>query len=159
MKKLGLVVGRFQPLHDGHRFLITKAISENDSVVICIGEARKSDPLRFRQRKKRLLDFLKNFNAGAKKLRIIHIKDSRSDETWVKNLVKRSGLTGETSNWFYTADGKLPKTYIKALNKYRIKEKFVKRISFIYHMPDGRGYRVSSATEIRKLHDKLKISL
>ena len=63
METLGLVVGRFQPLHDGHRFLIETAINENENIVIVIGSVGKMDlnknPLHTDERYRRLGLFLK----------------------------------------------------------------------------------------------------
>lgn len=37
--KLGLVIGKFQPLHNGHVATIEKAIEENDKVLVLVGSA------------------------------------------------------------------------------------------------------------------------
>jgi len=158
-QKLGLVVGRFQPLHSGHKFLIEKAIAENDIIVICIGEARKSDPLSLEERKKTLGKYLEKAVIRDKTVKIVHVEDVESDEMWVMDLVAKSGITGETANTFYFADKKLPKTYLDALKKHGIGEKIVKRISFDYRTPDRKSHKVNSATQIRKLHEDLDIPL
>lgn len=41
MKKVGVILARFQPIHNGHLELIKKAITENEEVVILIGSADK----------------------------------------------------------------------------------------------------------------------
>ncbi len=41
--KVGLVHGRFQPFHNGHKFLVDKMLKECDIGVILIGSAQKSD--------------------------------------------------------------------------------------------------------------------
>ena len=41
--KVGLVHGRFQPFHNGHKFLVDKMLSECDKAVILIGSATKED--------------------------------------------------------------------------------------------------------------------
>ena len=43
MKKVGVILARFQPIHNGHLELIKKAIEENEEVVILIGSADKLD--------------------------------------------------------------------------------------------------------------------
>ena len=154
-----MVVGRFQPLHSGHKFLIEKAIAENDIIVICIGSARKSDPLTLEERKKRLGEFLKRADIGSKTVKIVHVEDVESDETWVMDLVAKSGMMCGTANKFYSADKKIPKTYLDALKKHGIGGKIVKRISFDYQTPDGKSHKVNSATQIRRLHDDLDIPL
>lgn len=158
-KKLGLVVGRFQPLHTGHKFLIEKAIFENNVVVICLGSARETDPLTLRDRRKRLKAYLKNAEIGEKKIKIVHVKDVETDELWVKNLVKEANITKKMINTFYSSDRKLPSSYLKALKKSGIHVEIVERITFSYKTPDGKIHKVSSATQIRKLHDSLNIPI
>ena len=41
--KIGLVHGRFQPFHNGHKFLVDKMLKEWDLGVILIGSATKQD--------------------------------------------------------------------------------------------------------------------
>jgi len=158
-EKLGLVVGRFQPLHDGHRFLIKKAIDENDAVVLCIGEARKTDPLSLGERKRRLRRYLSEKNAGKKAIKIVHIRDNRSDKKWVRDLVRKAKITNKTLNTFYSADKNLHVSYMEALINGGIRILSVKRLTFKYKTPDGKIHKVSSATRIRKLHDSLKIPI
>lgn len=157
IKKLGLVVGRFQPLHTGHKFLIEKAIFENNLAVICIGSARETDPLTLKDRTRRLKKYLKNAEISDKKIKIVHVKDVETDELWVKNLIEAANITRRTDNVFYSADQKLPEAYLCALEKHGIHVNIVERITFSYKTPDGKIHRVSSATQIRRLHDRLKI--
>ena len=52
--KLGLVIGRFQPLHSGHEFMIRQALNVCEEVVIIIGSAQESrtkrNPLTLQER-------------------------------------------------------------------------------------------------------------
>ncbi len=41
MSKVGVILARFQPIHNGHLELIKKAAEENDRVIILIGSADK----------------------------------------------------------------------------------------------------------------------
>lgn len=41
--KIGLVHGRFQPFHNGHKFLVDKMLKECDLGVVLIGSAKKRD--------------------------------------------------------------------------------------------------------------------
>ena len=40
-KKIGVVLARLQPIHNGHLALIEKAYNENDEVYVFIGSADK----------------------------------------------------------------------------------------------------------------------
>lgn len=41
MTKIGVIIARFQPIHNGHVELIRKALNENDKVLILLGSADK----------------------------------------------------------------------------------------------------------------------
>lgn len=45
-KKVGVFLARFQPLHDGHLYMIEKALKENDKVLIVLGSANKQGMIR-----------------------------------------------------------------------------------------------------------------
>lgn len=42
MNKIGLYVGRFQPIHEGHCHIIKKALSSCDKLIVVIGSAQES---------------------------------------------------------------------------------------------------------------------
>lgn len=44
--KWGVFIGRMQPVHNGHLFLIKKALEENDMVLILLGSSNKSGTIR-----------------------------------------------------------------------------------------------------------------
>ena len=67
--KAGLVIGRFQPLHKGHEFLIKQALYLCDKVYIYIGSAQESEtetnPYSYYERKLFILSvFEKEFKKG-----------------------------------------------------------------------------------------------
>lgn len=158
-KKLGLVVGRFQPLHAGHKHLLAMAINGSDLAVVCMGSPRRTDPLALRERRKRVLEFLKRPEFRHKKIRVMYVKDNHSDEKWVRDLVRKGKITNRTQNIFFSADNRFAKSYISALKKHNISLNRKRRIKFDYWMPDGRSYKVSSATDIRSLHKKYGLAL
>ena len=41
MKKIGVILARLQPIHNGHLALIEKSINENDETYVFIGSANK----------------------------------------------------------------------------------------------------------------------
>lgn len=162
MKKLGLVVGRFQPLHDGHKFLIRMALQKNDEVVIVIGSAGKVDfernPLSTDERYRRLYSFVKMIEVENRNIRIVFLKDIDSDEKWPEYLKNKSGITNETKNSFYTGDDNLPKEYLEAMEDIGFNIRIVKRNDFQYEDPSGEVHIIESATEIRNLHRKLNFA-
>jgi nicotinamide-nucleotide adenylyltransferase len=40
--KQSLIIGRFQPMHLGHLYLIRKSLEESDFLIVCIGSSNKS---------------------------------------------------------------------------------------------------------------------
>ena len=41
--KVGVILARFQPIHNGHLELIKKALDENEKVLILIGSSRQKN--------------------------------------------------------------------------------------------------------------------
>lgn len=63
MKKVGVILARFQPIHNGHLELIKKASSENDEVLVIIGSVdklNKRNPIPWDIRKKLVESALKD---------------------------------------------------------------------------------------------------
>lgn len=60
MRKVGAFLFRGQPIHNGHLFMIKKALKENDMVVIVLGSANKQgmtrNPFSIQKRKTWLID-------------------------------------------------------------------------------------------------------
>lgn len=154
----GLVVGRFQPLHLGHVFLIETAFRENDEVVICIGSAQKADPLSMEERRERIVEKLNSLGYDMRLCRIVGLNDIGSDAKWPLYLKEGCGITDEMENIFYTSEDLL-EDYAKAMKDLGFQIKTVVRDSFNYEAPDGRYYTVSSATEIRGIHKRLGLEV
>lgn len=85
--KLGLVIGRFQPLHNGHLSLIEKSRAENEHTLVILGTPN------------RLPDFAHPFPAE-ERINLIHavlpegddysvvtLKDVDTDDEWIQNLI------------------------------------------------------------------------
>ncbi len=162
MEKLGLVVGRFQPFHGGHKFLIEMAIEENENIVIVIGSVGKVDlkknPLHADERYRRLNSFLKSIENKNKEIRIILLEDIDSDRRWPAYLKENTGITDNTKNTFYTGDDNLSEEYLKSLKGLGFQIRTVKRNGFEYEDPAGIVHVLTSATEIRNLHSSLNFA-
>ena len=156
--KPGLVIGRFQPLHSGHTFLIETALCENDKVVICIGSAQKTDPLSVEERQERIIEKFDSLGYDANLYKIFALDDIGSDEEWPLYLKTGCEITDETKNTFYTSDN-LPKSYLEAMRNLGFQIKIVTRGSFSYEASNGIIYTVSSATEIRKLCKRFSLEV
>ena len=78
-KKYSMFVGRWQPLHDGHRWLIAQRLKEDKNVLICIRDVAPNDknPWTADQVKQSITnEYAELIQEG--KLRIIKIPDIES---------------------------------------------------------------------------------
>lgn len=96
MKKqaIGLVIGRFQPFHKGHAYLVHNALQITDKLIIGVGSTNVHDqnnPWRFNQVKKMIRIFLINENLQRKVISIVSIPDHSSDDIWLKEVFKKAG--------------------------------------------------------------------
>ncbi len=153
-KKVGLVLGRFNPLHAGHIYLLEKAFQENDLVVICIGSAQIGDPLNIKERRKRVEKQLKIMHK--KSYKIIEITDPKPMQIWPSYVKEKCGISNLTSNTFYRSENDITQ-YKAELDKLGFKIKILPKIEFYYRAPDKQYYKVSSADEIKQIHKKLNV--
>lgn len=86
--KTGLVIGRFQPFHNGHAYLIKKALEFCDALIIAIGSVNKTDadnPWSTSIRKKMIERFVEEEKLTAKVHKIVLLDDC-SDADWVQQV-------------------------------------------------------------------------
>jgi nicotinamide mononucleotide adenylyltransferase len=155
-KKLGLFIGRLNPPHTWHIAIIDKALSKNDEVFLLIGTKWITDeknPLSFEE----IRDILHIKYADNWELKIFELRDTPSDEEWVKEIYKtlwKDG-SGEFRNinfywWDFQNDSayKVIKEYENLFGKYEITYNEVSRKnSFIKY--EWQKYDIS-ATNLRK---------
>src|SRR3989338_3780286 len=101
-ERVGLILGRFQPLHYGHIQLMELAFAENNQLVICIGSAQKDDPLPIVERHRRVeeqLEILKR-----ERYRIVDLIDPEPMSVWPSFVAEACQITGQTENTFYRSD-------------------------------------------------------
>ena len=91
---VALIVGRFQPFHKGHLFLIKKALEKAEKIVFGIGSASiysEDNPLGFEQRKAMIIEVIKQEKIEDRLLKIVALEDFFNNEKWLKNLEKQVG--------------------------------------------------------------------
>ena len=92
--KIGFVLGRFQPFHRGHRYLIDKALEQCESIIVGVGSANKQDeknPFSFEERKKQISEAIKKQNYASRIISIIALDDNPDDDIWLEDLLKKTG--------------------------------------------------------------------
>jgi len=101
-----LLVGRFQPFHNGHLYLIKKALQAADKVIIAIGSANIQDdnknPYSYRQRQKMIMAVISGEKIQARVAQIIGLDDYYDDEKWLKQIhqkVKPFDLVVGNNEW------------------------------------------------------------
>ena len=117
-EKVGLICGRFQPIHRGHVELIKTALKECDTLIIAVGSAQeygtKKNPFDFKTRKELILRAL--WGVYNKNIIIIGVNDRENivdDSGWgrylISQVIDQTGLiptinfTGKEevrSHWF-----------------------------------------------------------
>jgi len=77
--KYSMFIGRWQPWHDGHRWLIDQRLNEGKNVLICVREVSKDDknPYDPVEVKKNIENVLSDF-IKSKKIKVIVIPDIES---------------------------------------------------------------------------------
>jgi len=83
---LWLFIGRLNPPHIWHTWIIRKALSENDKVLVLLWTPLIPDdnnPFDFNFRKKLILKVFSENN-----LNILELKDHSSDLVWIKNIIQ-----------------------------------------------------------------------
>ena len=94
MQKTALIVGRFQPFHKGHLFLIKKALEKANKIIIGIGSANiidENNPIDFETRKKVIKAVFYKEGIEDKLIKIVPLSDYFDDKKWLLNLVKQVG--------------------------------------------------------------------
>jgi len=90
----GLVIGRFQPFHNGHLYLMQKALESCLEIVIGIGSSNIEDhnnPFSAQIRRKMIELFIKDKNLQRRVSSIVEIPDHPSDDEWLDITRERVG--------------------------------------------------------------------
>jgi len=104
--KVGLVIGRFQPLHNGHVALIQKAYEENDVVLVLVGSANEltnyKNPFTVEER----IGLIEAEFSYADRLHVKGINNYPSDNEWIQDVIGRVNTIEEdpTEVSLYTSE-------------------------------------------------------
>lgn len=88
-----LLIGRFQPFHNGHLYLIKKALQSADKLIIGIGSANVTDennPYSTSLRQQMIEIVAKKEKLSKKIVQIIPLEDFHNDKKWLDQIHKKS---------------------------------------------------------------------
>lgn len=120
-----LVIGRFQPLHYGHIYLMKQALTIADSIIIGIGSANvKNDdnPFSALQREQMLRRVIKREGMEGRVHSIVYIDDCLNDNDWLAHTVQKTGSVdvvvgnNEWVNGIFEKEG-IPAIRVSLLNR------------------------------------------
>ncbi len=104
--KIGLVIGRFQPFHLGHKFLIEEAFALCEEIIIVIcGPKMKNDdnPYSYALRKQMLERFLAEEGYKTRVKKFFSSVDIPDDYKWRDIILKKAGkvdiVIGNNDEW------------------------------------------------------------
>ncbi len=89
--KLALVIGRFQPFHLGHKYLIQKALDTADKIIIGIGSANvidENNPYSYELRKKMVEEFIRREGIEDRVVKIFPSNDIPDDDEWARRTIE-----------------------------------------------------------------------
>jgi len=88
----GLLIGRFQPFHNGHLRVVRWIAEKESRIIIAIGSAQEShtleDPFTAGERYEMIYETLKN--EGIKELFVIPMEDLKRNSLWVAHVLSLS---------------------------------------------------------------------
>ncbi len=92
--KTGLVIGRFQPFHKGHAYLLGKALEVADTLIIGVGSSDTIDddnPFLITTRRNMISQYIQKTGLESRIPKIIDIPDMPDDDEWFEALKKKVG--------------------------------------------------------------------
>lgn len=104
-KEIALFIGRFQPLHHGHIFILNKILKNYKKLKIGIGSSQlskiKSDPFTYEERLNFISSALKERGINPNKFEIFPIPDIFNANKWVDHVIS---IVGEFNTIFSNSD-------------------------------------------------------
>jgi nicotinamide-nucleotide adenylyltransferase len=95
MYKTALFIGRFQPFHKGHLFILDKCLALAERVVVLVAKSeavgQQNDPWGVVARKRMVCEVVRAQRVDERIARIVSCPDYPSDAKWLREVKKRAG--------------------------------------------------------------------
>lgn len=93
MKDIALVIGRFQPFHNGHLHIIRKLVEEGFKVKIGIGSPSKYSQIKdpFTKEERDIMISLAMMEINIRHFEIYYIEDQSADKEWIREIKQTTG--------------------------------------------------------------------
>ena len=93
--KTGLIIGRFQPFHNGHLFVVREALKQVERVIIAIGstnsEDKENNPFSAKQVRDSIEQIAKQEGWDNKIAQLVDIPDTLSDDNaWLQDVLDQA---------------------------------------------------------------------
>ena len=103
--KVGLFIGRFQPFHNGHLYVLKKMLKKCEKVKLGIGSSQLShtinDPFSAEERKQFIISTLEFEKIPKERIEIFDIVDIFNAQKWVDHVI---GIVGDVDIIFSNSD-------------------------------------------------------
>lgn len=90
-----LIIGRFQPFHNGHEFVVDRCLGDYKQVIIGIGSSQEDytvrNPMTYSERKEMIERILKSRKIKMSKYKIVSLPDIATNSLWARYVAKRAG--------------------------------------------------------------------
>mgnify|MGYP001580597542 CR=1 FL=1 len=90
-----LIIGRFQPFHNGHLYVVSKCLSDYKQTIIGIGSSQEDytmkNPMTFGERKEMIEKVLISQKIKKTKFKIVSLPDIITNSQWAKYVAKKAG--------------------------------------------------------------------
>lgn len=90
---MGILIGRFQPFHFGHQFLISRALEFCEKLILVIGSADAprslKNPFNLEERLTCIEGNLESFLSERDRIKILSLRDYPEDKDWVLALEEK----------------------------------------------------------------------
>jgi len=91
----GIVLGRFQPFHNGHEHLVLEALEQFQEVTIAVGSSQEewttNNPFSFKERQSMIEAWVIE-NDLSERITIVGIEDINDPPNWVEHASKAHGI-------------------------------------------------------------------